>query len=337
MKVIQRGYTGQADVQAMAALGRDFPASNVHVIDLPYRLSSWALDDPGNIGLWFGDGDQLLAWAVLQTPFWAIDFAFHPEAGPDLHRRLWAWADQRAKEMRGTPYGRPAWFINVFADEVETIHMLEQAGFACQADVGEDSWSKVLLRRPADLAYAESALPAGFTFRPLAGDSEVDAYVELHRAVFESRNMTVEWRSRTIHQPEYITDLDLVAVDAEGRLAAFCVGWLSQDKSGGISSQIEPMGVHADYRQSGLGRAILSENLRRMRLHGARQIFVETDSYRDPALALYEAVGFRVFKEIRVFRKDYKSGYISGRETNLVTCLQKTIGAIKNNNRNQSS
>lgn len=58
----------------------------------------------------------------------------------------------------------------------------------------------------------------------------------------------------------------------------------------------------------GLGRAILSENLRRMYLHGVRQVFVETDSYRNPALALYEAVVFQDFREILVYRKDYPVG-----------------------------
>lgn len=88
MNIIQREFSGQADVPAMAALVKDFPAGNLHVTDLPYRLSSWALDDPGNIGLWVGEGDKLIAWVVLQTPFWTFDFAFHPEAGPDLLRRL---------------------------------------------------------------------------------------------------------------------------------------------------------------------------------------------------------------------------------------------------------
>jgi ribosomal protein S18 acetylase RimI-like enzyme len=80
------------------------------------------------------------------------------------------------------------------------------------------------------------------------------------------------------------------------------------DKLGETSGQIEPMGVHADYRNVGLGRAMLSKNLRGMLLHEARQVFVETDSYRNPALALYEAAGFQVFREIWVYRKDYPLG-----------------------------
>jgi len=50
--------------------------------------------------------------------------------------------------------------------------------------------------------------------------------------------------------------MDLVTVAQDGRLAAFCVGWIWQDKSGETSGQIEPMGVHGDYRHMGLGRAI---------------------------------------------------------------------------------
>lgn len=123
-----------------------------------------------------------------------------------------AWADQRVLELLDTPYRRPAWFATVFADQEETLLNLEQRGFASQADVGEDSWSKVMLRRSVDLAKPEGSLPSNFCIRPLAGASEVEAYVELHRAVFESRNMTVEWRNRTLRQTEHIPDLDLVAV-----------------------------------------------------------------------------------------------------------------------------
>ena len=53
MTIRQKVFAGEADLRAMAALVAAFPERNLHVIDLPYRLSSWALDDPANIGLWF--------------------------------------------------------------------------------------------------------------------------------------------------------------------------------------------------------------------------------------------------------------------------------------------
>ncbi len=170
--------------------------------------------------------------------------------------------------------------------------------------MGEDSWSKVLLQRPAQLPVTDSALPTGFLIRPLAGEDEVEAYVQLHRAAFESKNMTVEWRGRILRRPGYGSDLDLVAVAPDGRLAAFCICWLDTDLEK-PSGQVEPLGVHEDFRNLGLGRAILSEGLRRLYLHGADRVYVETDVQRNAALELYTAVGFRPIQDVLVYRKDY--------------------------------
>ena len=305
MPISQRTFRGEADLQAMAALVRAFPADNLHVTDLPYRFSSWAFDFPENVGLWATPGGSLLAWAAMQTPFWTIDQACHPDAGEELRRQIWAWADGRARAILGTPSGHPMWFVNVFADQAERMRDLEEAGFACQANVGEDSWSKVLMRRAADRPAAAPTRPADVAIRPLAGSAEVEAYVALHRAVFESKSMTAEWRARTLRRPEYLSDLDLVAVAPDGRLVAFCVGWL--DKSAEEArGQIEPLGVHPDWRSRGVGRAILSEAVQRLMLHDARRIYVETDNYRDAALELYESLGFEVVRDVLVYRKEYE-------------------------------
>ena len=97
MIIAHRKFSGESDKQRMSALVRQFPAGNLHIHDLPYRLSSWALDDPEYICLWVGDGQQIMAWAVLQTPFWAIDYACHPHPPENLHRRILTWADGRAR------------------------------------------------------------------------------------------------------------------------------------------------------------------------------------------------------------------------------------------------
>ena len=133
----------------------------------------------------------------------------------------------------------------------------------------------------------------------------MEAYVALHQAVFESKNMTIGWRSRALQRPEYIPDLDLVVVAPDERLAAFCVCWLTKDSDGRIGGQVEPLGVHADFRKLGLGRAILVEGLKRLRAKGAESIYVQTDNYRNAAFRLYEAVGFQVIQDILMYRKDY--------------------------------
>jgi len=308
MQIVQRPYAGETDKHAMAALVRAHPAGNLHIADLPYRLSSWALDDPQNAALWVDSNGRLRAWAVMQAPWWTIDYACHPEASPDVHRQALAWADQRARQLAGTdgPYACPSWFINAFAGQKERIAGLEAAGFACQADVGEHSWSKVwmvLAKEPVKVYQS----PPGFVVRPLAGEGEVEAYVELHRAVFESKNMTIEWRRRTLRHPDYTPDLDLVIAAPGGRLAAFCIGWLNRRPASRPSGQIEPLGCHKDFRKYALGRVALTETLRRLQAGGAQTIHVETDYFRNTAYALYRSVGFRVVRNVLVFRKDYET------------------------------
>ena len=304
-EITQRTFRGEVDRLAMIALARAFPTDNLHVVDLPYRLSSWALDDSDNIGLWADEEGQLMAWAVMQLPFWAIDYVYRPDGAEDLHEQILVWAERRARHLAATPGGHSCWFVNVFASQVDRIRDLEEAGFVCQADVGDDSWSKVLMRRPASMPVADCALPGRFDIRPLAAESEVEAYVQLHRAAFGSTSMTMEWRARTLHCPEHRADLDLVVVAPDGRLAAFCVCWLSENSGGYLSGQIEPLGVREDLHGLGLGRAILSEGLRRLHLFGAESVYVETDVYRNAALGLYEAVGFRVLRDVLVYRKDF--------------------------------
>jgi len=304
MMTQQLAFSGQSDAQAMLALAAAFPADNLHIVDLPYRFSSWALDDPANVGLWLDAEGPLLAWAVMQIPFWTVDCVCHPDA-PHLLPHILAWADGRARQMLETENGLPCWFATAFAGQTGRIYALEEAGFACQADIGEDSWSQVLLRHPTPASIAEYSLPVGFTIRPLSGESEVAAYVALHRAVFESRSMTTAWRARTLCRPEYIPDADLVVIAPDGRLAGFCIGWLAPNVAGEAVGHIEPLGVHPDFRHLGLGRAVLSECLRRLYRCGAHHILVETDNYRGAALDLYESVGFRVDRDVLVFRKDY--------------------------------
>ncbi len=297
-------YRSGSDQHRMIELAQRYASSHPHVVDLPYRLSSWALDSPDNVAFWVEEGGKLLAWAVMQSPFWAVDYVCPPDDA-SLLAKILTWAGQRARVLLHTAFGRPSWFVHLLADQPASIKILEKAGFTCQESTGENSWSKVLMERAGPTALPQALPPAGFALRPLAGDAEAAAYVELHQAAFESRNMTLEWRLRTLRHPDYRSLLDLIAVAPDGQLAAFCVGWLQSRVHGDIVGQIEPMGVAKEWRQLGLGKAILVEVLDRLQVMDAYRVFVETDDQRDAALALYESVGFRRTKKVLVYRKDY--------------------------------
>jgi mycothiol synthase len=303
MTITQRPFSIEQDKHLMSALARQFPSNNLHVIDLPYRLSSWALDNPDNVGLWFDENQQLVAWAVLQTPFWTIDYACHPDAESNLHQEILHWADQHAQALKNTDYERPAWFIMVFPGQVSRIRDLENAGFKCQSDVGDNSWSKVLMRRSSQAPVKVYEPRSGFIVRSLAGEKEVKDYVKLHQSVFESKNMTMDWRARTLQHPSYKPDLDIIVESPDGHLVAFCICWFDEDS---LNGHVEPLGSHKDFRQYALGRVALSAGLRRLQSLGAQNIFVETDNYRNTAFRLYESFDFQVIQDVLVYRKDYE-------------------------------
>jgi ribosomal protein S18 acetylase RimI-like enzyme len=304
MKLFQRPFSHESDKYLMATLANQFPAENLHVTDLPYRLSSWAFDDPDNIELWFNEKQELVAWSVLQTPFWEIDYVCHPAMELSMHPEILAWADHRASATIDTPNGHPQWYVNVFSGQDERIHDLEKAGFKCQADVGEDSLSKVLLRRSIQMPVKNYKPPAGFVVRPLAGEKEVEGYVELHRSVFKTKNMTVDWRKRILKYPAYKPNLDIVVESPDQQLAAFCVCWFDENS---LDGRVEPLGCHKDFRQYALGRVALSEGLHRLQMLGAKNIFVETDTDRNTAFRLYESFDFQVIQDVLVYRKDYQA------------------------------
>ncbi len=302
MKYIPKAFSSETDRLPLYDLVHRFPEGNLHVCDMPYRLSSWALDDPENVSLWFDQEGKLCAWAVMQTPFWTIDVACHPAYEADLYHQIIAWADNRARATCGTPSGHPIWYINVFTDQSDRIRDLEAYGFECQSNTGEDSWSKVFMRRTKEDPVRVFAPPKGFVVRPLAGKNEVEAYVELHQAVFETKNMTVEWRNRTLEHPAYRSDLDLVVEAPDGRLAAFCICWQDQVS---LDGRVEPLGCHKDFRQFALGRVVLSEGLHRLAFSRVRNIYVETDNERNTALRLYEYFDFQVIREVWMYGKKY--------------------------------
>lgn len=303
-------FQSHKDRERMLALVREYPLGCAHVVDLPYRLCSWALDSPDTVALWEDDSGRLLAWAVFQTPFWTLDYAVHPAAPPDALTTILHWANATAPALLGTSYGRPSWFVAVSAKLVDLHKVLEAAGYASQ-ELVQDSWSQVTMALPEHAVLPLCPVKAGFFLRTLRGEDEVASYVALHRSVFDSVNMTESWRRQTLHHPAYRPELDLVIEDSSGELVAFCVGWIAKllgnqaTGQSGLVGQIEPIGVREDCRRDGLAWSIIAEAVRRMHGVGATTIFVQTDNYRDRAYSFYQAAGFQVVDNITIYRKDF--------------------------------
>ena len=302
MATHQRQLHVPNDLPHVLALA-DISALNIpHIADWPYRFSSWALDNPLNAQAWVDASSQLLGWAVMQTPFWAIDCLVHPAAPAQLYAEMLAWAQARAAELAALGEGRPMWFVSIARACLNQRRDLTAHGFEDVSEASEDAWSKVVFELIDDRLLEPIQPPTGLQIRSLNLRSEIQAYVDLHREVFQSDSMTSGWRTTITHMPDYRNELDLVISSAQGELHGFCVAWLRHVATGETVGQIEPLGVRERYRGQKLSRALLAEAIRRLRTQGARRIYVETDKQRSAAIAAYTSMGFQRAHDVLVYR-----------------------------------
>src|SRR5215510_8469480 len=98
MTMTLRPYEGQLDRDRMLQLVYQFPDDHLNVVDLPYRLSSWALDVPENVCLWEDESGALAAWAMVKTPWLSLDYALRPDAH-DLETEIVLWAVERCQTL----------------------------------------------------------------------------------------------------------------------------------------------------------------------------------------------------------------------------------------------
>jgi ribosomal protein S18 acetylase RimI-like enzyme len=91
--------------------------------------------------------------------------------------------------------------------------------------------------------------------------------------------------------PGYDHQLDVVAIAPDGVIAAYVNGWIDPVNRIG---DLGPVGARPGYRRQGLTRAVLLECLRRMQNMGMNRVSVSTGVSNEPALKLYESIGFKL-------------------------------------------
>jgi ribosomal protein S18 acetylase RimI-like enzyme len=271
------------DWQRLLNIDSDLP--HIHIIDMPYRQTSTWQDLDCEIGIWDGD-EEILAWALFQPPWWNLDYGIHPLArGSELAKEVFAWGKEQmmvySKRSGEEFYGSVEFFENT-SDAQRTAEILTSMGFT------RFDWSTIRFEIMLDQELPIPQLPDGFTIRTLAGISDVDDYVRLHRAAFGSDKMTNAWRIRTLDHPAYRPEIDLVVVGPEDGLVGFCICWMRQD-----IGQIEPLGIHPDYQGQGLGRALELYAVHTLQKHGLRSVLLDHVSLNEKAIAISMKTGFR--------------------------------------------
>ena len=181
------------------------------------------------------------------------------------------------------------------------LAFLERHGFQRQEE------SSILMSRPLDEPIPDPILPPGFTIRPMAGEAEVEAYVALHRAAFGTGNMTVAYRRTIMSAPDFIPELDLVAVAPNGDLAALCVCQIFSDDSsradGAKEGWTDPVATHPSYQRLGLARALMLHGMRLLKARGIDTAILGTSSENKAMQRTAESIGFRMASNTLMYCK----------------------------------
>lgn len=145
----------------------------------------------------------------------------------------------------------------------------------------------------------------GYTVRALGDEDELPArswlsWKAFHPAEPNEKYQGWEWYKNVQRVPLYRRDLDIVAVASDGELAAFCTVWFDDVTRTAV---FEPVGTHPDHQKRGLGKAVMTEGLRRAQRLGATLATVS--SYEKSAHALYESMGFTEFDLLEPWIKEW--------------------------------
>ncbi|MEU4199136.1 GNAT family N-acetyltransferase [Streptomyces sp. NPDC026294] len=282
--------------EAVAALREwqdDRVPMQLHPGDLGWFRRFGAAATAAAVRTWSRDG-RMLAVGLLDGPG-LLRLAIAPDARRDgeLARRL---AEDVTRPERGVLAAGKA---RVDAPAGAPLHDL----------LAEDGWGTAEPWTPLRRDLAQPVEDPGVRIE-VAGPGQASVRAAVQRAAFDGSTFTDgNWRAMAAGTP-YTDARCLVAYDDRGDAVAAVTVWSAGPGRPGL---LEPMGVHAEHRGRGHGKAITVAAAAALRHLGSSSAVVCTPSSNAGAVATYTAAGFRRLPEIRDrYRDESRDGSREG-------------------------
>lgn len=182
--------------------------------------------------------------------------------------------------------------LRVYTDPTDAAltSVLAARGYAPVAGPGEaETAHRGDLTRP----LPDVPVVPGYVVRPLHDGLEILERCYASGLAFHDDDIAVAranrddptWYRHIQSAPLYRRDLDIVAVAADGSVAAFCTAWFDDVTR---TACLEPVATVPAHRRRGLASAVILEALHRLRAMGCRVVFV--GGYTEAANALYASI-----------------------------------------------
>ncbi len=252
------------------------PRALMHIGDMYWTRRSSDRDPTDDAWVWAREDGSVSAFAWLDAPS-HDDVAIDPDGGPPLNEAL-AFLEERTREGHRTSIG-----VVVIDGDVAREETLRARGYVRSADGNTRMWRRMT-------AAPEAAMPGGYKLVEAQADFGQRAFVEAD--AFGGEGLSGEaWRSFTKRLPNYRAELDLLAIASDRGGASAATFWYDDATHCG---EIEAVGTAKAHLRQGVGKAVISEGLRRLHTLGAATAVVQTTIGNGAAIALYRSCGFEV-------------------------------------------
>ncbi|NQU97764.1 MAG: GNAT family N-acetyltransferase [Chloroflexi bacterium] len=243
-----------------------------------------------DVRLWETEAGELVGVANREDPGAAF-LQIHPRCR-QLEDEMVVWAERQLTIPIEDGRRRRLEF-SVYDYDTERQAMLARRGYQ-QLERG--GYKR---RRSMDKPVPEVEVPDGYAVRALSAAADLALRCTVLAEAFGASAVGTDVYRFLQTALGYRQDLDIVAVGPDGTFASFCQAWFDDVNRIGM---LEPVGTHPAHRRLGLGKAVVSEALRRLQALGATVVYVGSGD-DDPPNRLYESVGFTEFDVEHVWRK----------------------------------
>ena len=305
MSIKPRPYNGIKDFIVMTsilAVGRKTSSSPyyVHTGDLSWWMFYDDHDEAhwcNHICIWERDG-QPIGWSLIDTDWCSFDVYLLPEIrGTNEETYILDWTIHRVTEAIREAGGQQIRTVWVSEHDEDRIAQLQKRGFVQNEDF---MW---YMEHPLNAQIPDYYAPTNFIIRSVRGEEELcQRAAASHSAFGSSKHFEEYWPryQRFMRSPVYNPQFDLVTEAPDGQFASFCIIWPDPVNHIGL---FEPVGTQLSFQNQGLGRAVVTEGLRKLKAWGMERAMVCVEHDNQAAIHLYQAIGFRPVHKLHTFVK----------------------------------
>ena len=208
----------------------------------------------------------------------------HPHfRSAELENEILAYAEENFYAV--TEDGRRYIHMPIFEDDKQRQEIAQSRDYKKQSGWGHH------YRRNLDSSIPNTPIPSGYAIRSMGDAKEYPARSWASWWAFhndepdENYDGDYSWYANLQSAPLYRRDLDVIAVASDGSIASFCTIFYDDYTRSSVTVLV---GTAAEHLQRGLGKAVITEGLRRLKEMGCTLVF--STAHEEPADFLYRSV-----------------------------------------------